>query len=646
MRLLPHLKYPKMRLMVEMSEIIDRTYQIMKRIGSGANGIVYCAYHLRLQKYVVLKQIKQRNLDLETLRNEVDTLKGLHHTYLPQVYDFIECDGALFSVMDYIEGSDIETLLSNGYVPSTEEVIRWMRQMAEVLSYLHGQVKPVLHGDIKPSNIMIRPNGDICLIDFGISVNDATGGGILGYTGAYASPEQFARAQCYRSGGDCRQITLDARSDIYSLGATFYQIISGCVPNSCIVGNTPLLEMRKPYGEGLASIVDRAMQINPELRFANADVLKHEIERLERNTDSYRLMRFLRIITGFAAVLLIGIGAILCIHGVELRKEERFKAAYQSLEVSYSENDTDQTIRNAFALLQEKDYQKLLKKEPQRRGTVYHVLGDCYFDGENYSAAVIYYEKAIQFCGDEEIAQYYYDYVLALAWNGQLQDAADMLNRARLYGEKQETLLISAELSCLNGEYEAANQMLESLLATNISADEKCRCYLLQAEIARRCGDWQTMLTILAKAEALVPSKIVYRRYGQAYIIAANATSRGTSRNSYLNSAKAYYEKLCKMQFPSYADRLNLAIVYEELGSYEEAKNILLELLTYGEDYRTYAYLAFAYDALLQRSEAAQYCRMARRLYAEAENRENEWSDSIQHLFALCEKYGIGDEPQ
>lgn len=644
MQLLPHLKHPKMRLMAGMSEIIDRTYQIMNRIGSGANGIVYCAYHLRLQKYVILKQIKQRNLDLETLRNEVDILKGLHHTYLPQVYDFIECDGALFSVMDYIEGSDIETLLNSGYVPSNEEIIRWMRQMAEVLSYLHSQAQPVLHGDIKPSNIMIRPNGDICLIDFGISVNDATGGGILGYTGAYASPEQFARAQCYRSGGDCRQILLDARSDIYSLGATFYQIISGYVPNTCEEGNTPLLEIRQPYGEGLASIVDRAMQIDPELRFANADTLLHEIERLERHTDSYRLMRFLRIITGFAAILLIGIGAILCIHGVELRKEEQFQAAYQSLVVSCSEHDNDQAIRKAFALLQEEDYQKLLLNEPQYRGTIYHVLGDCYFDEENYTSAALYYEKATQFCGDDVIAEYYCDYALALAWNDQLQAAADILNRAKLYGETQETLLIAAELSCLNGEYDTANQMLESLLATNISADEKCRCYLLQAEIARRCGDWQTMLTILAKAEALTPSKIVYRRYGQAYIMAANSTSRGRSRNSYLYSAKAYYEKLCEMQFPSYADQLNLAIVYEELGDYAAAKTILLELTTYGEDYRTYAYLAFACDALLQRSEAAQYCRMARQLYAEAENRENEWSDSIQYLFALCEKYGIGDE--
>ena len=153
-----------------MSQIIAGIYEIQRQIGSGGGGIVYLGRHLRLEKQVVLKA-DRRTLDTrpEVLRREVDMLKGLSHRYIPQVYDFVQEDGVVYTVMDFIEGESFDKLLGRGLLPSQPQIIKWACQLLEALSYLHSRPPyGILHGDIKPANIMLRPDGDICLIDYKI----------------------------------------------------------------------------------------------------------------------------------------------------------------------------------------------------------------------------------------------------------------------------------------------------------------------------------------------------------------------------------------------------------------------------------------------------------------------------------------------
>ena len=102
-----------------MSQIIAGIYEIQRQIGSGGGGIVYLGRHLRLEKQVVLKA-DRRTLDTrpEVLRREVDMLKGLSHRYIPQVYDFVQEDGVVYTVMDFIEGESFDKLLGRGLLPS------------------------------------------------------------------------------------------------------------------------------------------------------------------------------------------------------------------------------------------------------------------------------------------------------------------------------------------------------------------------------------------------------------------------------------------------------------------------------------------------------------------------------------------------
>lgn len=143
-----------------MSEMIGSTYRIIKRIGAGGGGIVYLAYHERLQKKVILKADKRRiTTRSDLLRREVDVLKELSHTYIPQVYDFFVENDIVYTVIDFIEGESLNKPLERGERFSQPVVIKWARQILEALKYLHSPThgnppRGYVHSDIKPANIM------------------------------------------------------------------------------------------------------------------------------------------------------------------------------------------------------------------------------------------------------------------------------------------------------------------------------------------------------------------------------------------------------------------------------------------------------------------------------------------------------------
>lgn len=167
------------------------TYEIREKAGAGGAGSVYKAYHKRLEKTVVIKKLHE-NINGNTLqRAEVDILKNLHHPYLPQVFDFFVEDGVAYTVMDYINGETFQQKLENGDIFSEKQVLKYAGQLCEALDYLHSQKIPVIHGDIKPDNIMLTPEDNICLIDFNISgISEGNHAVTFGCTEGYGAPEQ------------------------------------------------------------------------------------------------------------------------------------------------------------------------------------------------------------------------------------------------------------------------------------------------------------------------------------------------------------------------------------------------------------------------------------------------------------------------
>lgn len=284
-------------------EVIADTYQIINEIGAGGAGVIYKAYHLNLQKYVVVKKIKDHFVGVLNSRGEADILKSLHHTCLPQVYDFVQLGNEVFTVMDFIEGHDLKYFIDQHYRFEEESLKFWLMQLLEVLDYLHKH--GILHLDIKPANIMLTPEGNICLIDFNISF-DGEGDSMTGISEIYASPEQYRKwiGTLYHTKD--QDIILDARTDIYSLGATFYHMMTGYAPASDLAKMIPISSFQLNYSTMLIEIINRMLQPDKRRRFATVEKELNVIRRLERTKEEKNTLRAVFVIM-LAALAALGI---------------------------------------------------------------------------------------------------------------------------------------------------------------------------------------------------------------------------------------------------------------------------------------------------------------------------------------------------
>jgi serine/threonine protein kinase len=365
-----------------MAEMIGSTYEIEKEIGSGGGGVVYLATHLRLGKKVVLKADKRKiSTRPEVLRREVDALKNLSHTYIPQVYDFFVEAETVYTVMDYIEGESLDKPLKRGERMQQTSVIKWACELLAALAYLHSPTHGdpphgFVHSDIKPANLMLTPYGGICLIDFNIAL--ALGEeNIIGRSDGYASPEHHGLDFSSESGSltagiektsmtsvdtdimpqpntpistsssGKRIVVPDARSDIYSTGATLYHLLSGKKPATQAVDVLPL--SAKEFSPQVVKIITKAMNPNPDLRFQSADEMLYAFEHLRENDPRLRRHKRIRTIAGlFLAVCLVA-GAFTSFTG--LKRMEAVQTALTLAE--YSQNalaSGDQAQAVAFAL--------------------------------------------------------------------------------------------------------------------------------------------------------------------------------------------------------------------------------------------------------------------------------------------------------
>src|SRR6266404_316747 len=207
--------------------VLQERYRIIRQLGQGGMGAVYEAIDERLDTMVALKETLFTDEKLrKQFEREARLLARLHHPALPRVSDhFNEGDGQ-FLVMQYIAGEDLAEMLTQRNAPFPQpEVVRWADQLCDALDYLHTQEPQIIHRDIKPQNLKLTARGQIVLLDFGLAKGQAgelsritTSASIFGYTPNYAPLEQI------------QGLGTDARSDIYSLAATAYHLMTGVKP--------------------------------------------------------------------------------------------------------------------------------------------------------------------------------------------------------------------------------------------------------------------------------------------------------------------------------------------------------------------------------------------------------------------------------
>lgn len=338
-------------------QVIDGKYEILREIGRGGMSVVYLAMDKRLNKQWAIKEFRKdkddesRRIALESLLKEANLMKKLDHPTLPRIVDIIDDTKTVYIVMDYIEGESLNKVLDAYGAQPQEAVIEWAKQLSEVLDYLHTRVPPVIYRDMKPANIMLKPDGTIRLIDFGIAreykkgkAGDTTSIGTRGY----AAPEQF---------GDKGQT--DARTDIYSLGVTLYHLVTGKNPAEPPYEIYPIRHWNANLSSGLEWLIQKCTQLNPNDRFQSCAEVTYVLENLEKFESAYKSKQKKKInlfITSVALTLVFGIigGTTLFLGNKDHDEQIKYYESLDSISGYEQAIDYDNNYTHSYLKLAEK----------------------------------------------------------------------------------------------------------------------------------------------------------------------------------------------------------------------------------------------------------------------------------------------------
>ncbi len=261
-------------------QILHDRYRIVRLLGQGGFGAVYRAWDTTLDRPVALKENLETSLEAQRqFMREAKLLANLSHPNLPRVTDyFILPERGQYLVMDFVEGEDLQEIQQRaGNSLPEATVLPWITQVCDALAYLHSQNPPVIHRDIKPANIRVTKDGKAMLVDFGIAKvydpQQSTTVGARAVTPGFSPHEQYGQG------------TTDARSDVYALGATLYFLLTGRQPTESIQRMVrdplpPVEQLNRNLSTSTVQAVQRAMQIDPELRFQSATEFKLALQSI------------------------------------------------------------------------------------------------------------------------------------------------------------------------------------------------------------------------------------------------------------------------------------------------------------------------------------------------------------------------------
>lgn len=288
--------------MIQPGTTLQQRYKIDRQIGQGGMGAVYIATDARFGSTVAIKEtLCMDDSFRRSLEREARLLNSLKHSALPRVSDHFEESNGQFLVMEYIPGEDVGSMLETGHAAFTvEQILKWADELLDALEYLHTQDTPVIHRDIKPQNLKVNSRGQIILLDFGLAKGNPTDAShqtaaksIFGYSRNYASLEQI------------QGTGTDPRSDLYSLAATLYHLLTKQAPEDAltramsVLGQrgdplVPASDVNREVSRGVAGVLAKALDLNADGRPASAA----EMRRMLHDNEKYAIFA---VATGPAA---------------------------------------------------------------------------------------------------------------------------------------------------------------------------------------------------------------------------------------------------------------------------------------------------------------------------------------------------------
>ena len=591
--------------MLKIGSLLDGKYKILNIIGKGGMSVVYLAMNEKANKQWAVKELRKEKTEhyevmKQSLITETNLLKELKHPCLPSIADIIENKDTIIIVMDYVEGRPLSDILAERGVIDQDEAVRYAIQLCDVLHYLHSQDPPIIYRDIKPANIMLRPDGRIALIDFGTarrynydSVSDTTCLGTVGY----AAPEQFL-------GNDNRQT--DARTDIYNLGATMYHLVTGINPCEPPYELYPIRKWNEKLSGGLEKIILRATRKDPDKRFDDCKEFAYALEHFRDLDDSY-IAAQRRKIFAFALTVFISISGFVTA-GMAKRMEERavieiynnylYMAAIQSA----SEKGKEEIDSDILKLYQNAIDTSPGSSEAYIRMLDYYIQKGQTENGLMAISAMIASGKGdlkknddvmmkmgqVYFLGNTKDDNFSPDYKTAASYFSQVD--------VKKYPKAKYYASLSRSLSEIGTDWEGIVKDMNNVdeyLNTEVDEVEKAEIYTTLSKIYRanaygiqKTGEkpFDMARDLLMKVEEILDSPYVdkevkenylpdvYFGLADAYYRSANIDSEENSKED-LRQAILYYEQYLIFATDSQSTlfRNRIGDIYRTLGEYDRA---------------------------------------------------------------------------
>ncbi len=533
--------------------ILENAYEIIDEIGAGGGGIIYKARHLRLQTDVVVKKIKDEVRGKIRSRQEADILKKLKHPYLPRVYDFIETEDGVYTVMDFIHGENLDEAVKRHGKYSQKQVRKWAEQLGEALAYLHAQTPPIIHSDIKPANIMLTKEGNICLIDFNISL--AMGGGMesaVGISAGFSPPEQYRDPALYAkvthnytmqrlaedektelirqtSGDDKTELLqqcsdddktellqqqpdeemevravcdlpgytklfgkgIDARSDIYSLGVTLYFLLTGAEPPMDFEKRIMVHELNVPVSEGFALILEKMTDLLPDRRYQNGGECLKAIRNCHKLDHRYVAMRRKQLTIQGGALACLALGILIIFTGMyQVRREK--SSAYYNLVHRAQEEMLDSDFEQAAELLEEAKEIFSMRIDAYEEEVYLLYLNEAYEECIDLGESYI---NTTPFLLETEADKELFGNIYFIVGNayfetGDYPNAENLLRNAFTYNESNGLYFRDHAITLARlGQVDEAKEQLERGIRLGIAQDS---IYMAQGEIAHVKGEYES----------------------------------------------------------------------------------------------------------------------------------------------------------
>ena len=584
-----------------MTTTFGDTYEIKALIGRGGMSTVYLAEHKRLHTRWAVKEVRKQGAQFDFLA-ESNILKRLQHPMLPRIVDIFEDDRSIYIVEDFVEGITLEALLKQQKKVDEAQGLQWFRDLCGVLRYLHHQQPhPIIYRDMKPSNVMLQPDGTLKLIDFGIareykqeSSADTTYIGTKGY----AAPEQFGKAQT------------DARTDIYALGVTMYHLLTGKSPYEPPYQFVPARQLVPELSHGVEYILNKCVQPEPADRYQSVDELLDDLNHIYKFDRAWKKYRNARRIRAAVIVVMLAASMGLMAAGRIMMAQEK-EDAYAALlaragSLYTSDFDGAEAVldearalfpermdadrQETYALYLNGKWQECVDfgtqalerfgADVQTRLTV----ASAQFELGEYEAAAEGFAQ-----GGSLSADNLRDYAVCLGRLGRIDEAEALLEDLTAQGAASDvTTYVQGETFYARGDYLSAETAFLTALDEARTDSLTRRCYLSLGDLYRDCAamarvNQSPIARPAAKSAELLSAAVVqagmqydsvlWEMLGMAYFEAYRAGD--VTDPDYLNKAADCFTRVIALGVTKDYLYSNLYTIYYEQGRYDQAEQAL-----------------------------------------------------------------------